>query len=144
MARAGSGCVVSVMRRTLDHLAICRDHAAGRAGHNGAMSGDDELERLLREVDATLSGSTSPAASSPARREAPSTPATGSRWGRALRTGLVAGVVAGVLVGGVTLLFSWLPLVDHPFASGASAFLGAFGTGAVLGASRRGGQDPTP
>jgi hypothetical protein len=109
------------------------------------MSGDDELERLLREVDASLSGSSS-GASTPARR-AESAPASRSgsgsdaaersRTGRALRTGLVAGVVSGAVVGTGTFLLAWLPFIDNPISSAMGAFVGAFGTGAVLSFSRR-------
>ena len=93
------------------------------------MSGDDELERLLRDVDSTLSGGAKP----PAAR-APSTAAsTGStdavprgRAGSAVRTGLVAGAVCGAGVGVLTFVFAWLPFVENPVSSGMGAFVGAF------------------
>jgi F0F1-type ATP synthase assembly protein I len=108
------------------------------------MSGDDELDRLLREVDASLAGS-SGGASTPAKRQdaAPATRSSadaaqgGSRTGRALRTGLVAGVVSGAVVGTGTFLLAWLPLIDNPISSAMGAFVGAFGTGAVLSFTRR-------
>jgi hypothetical protein len=54
-----------------------------------------------------------------------------------VRTGGIAGLVCGAGVFGLTFLFQWLPLVDHPVSSGAGAFVGAFLTGAFL--SVRGG-----
>jgi hypothetical protein len=95
------------------------------------VSGDDELERLLREVDATLSGKPAPVAARggvPARTDEPQT----GRGGRALRTGLVAGAVCGAGVGTMTFLFAWLPFIDNPVSSGMGAFVGAFLTGSVL------------
>jgi hypothetical protein len=105
------------------------------------MSGDDELERLLREVDATLTGPAKVPATQGAASPA-TTPTTGSppaRRGRVatgLRTGAVAGVVCGAGVGATTFFLSWLPLIDNPLSSGMGAFVGAFLTGAVLGARR--------
>lgn len=102
------------------------------------MSGDDELERLLREVDASLSGTpaTAPVPAAASQEVAASGAAPG-RWGRSLRTGLVAGVVCGAVVGTGTFLLGLLPLVDNPFSSAAGAFIGAFLTGAALTAVRR-------
>ena len=99
------------------------------------MASDDELERLLREVDASLSGSSS----APKREVAQASPEAASpgRVGRALRTGAVAGVVSGAVVGTATFLLAWLPFIDNPVSSAMGAFVGAFGTGAVLSATRR-------
>lgn len=106
------------------------------------MADDDELERLLREVEASLSPGAPSAASKQgsaaaggqvAKRE----PEPRGRVGTAVRTGGVAGLVCGAGVFGLTFLFQWLPLVDHPVSSGAGAFVGAFLTGAFL--SVRGG-----
>lgn len=100
------------------------------------MSGDDDIEKLLREVDALSgAGSTKPAAGVPATRGSTDAQAPG-RAGRALRTGLVSGVVCGLGVGTATFLLQWLPFVDNPFSSAAGAFVGAFATGAVLTATR--------
>jgi len=104
------------------------------------MSNDDELERLLREVDASLSGATSGAVA-PKRGEVATTPASStqrSRPGIALRTGAVAGGVCGVGVFVGATLLSWLPGDQAAFQSGIGAFVGAFVTGAVL--SLRGGR----
>ena len=100
--------------------------------HDGAMS-DDDIERLLREVDATMAGK--PAASTPSNL-----PATTGKSGDAasgsgrspVRTGLLAGAVSGVGVGTVTFMFSWLPFIGNPAAAGMGAFVGAFLTGTVL------------
>jgi len=103
------------------------------------MSNDDELERLLREVDASLSGATSGAVA-PKRGEVATT-ASSTRRSRpavALRTGAVAGGVCGVGVFVGATLLSWLPGDQAAFQSGIGAFLGAFVTGAVL--SLRGGR----
>ncbi len=102
------------------------------------MSNDDELERLLREVDASLAGGK---AAAPAGRElakAPSAPAQHGRVGGALRTGAVAGVVCGAGVTVATWLFSWLPFDQAPLNAGGGAFVGAFLTGAVLSFRGRG------
>lgn len=109
------------------------------------MSGDDELERLLREVDASLSGSAKPPAQTPAAR-AQSTPggpagtsgevAPRGRLTTGLRTGVVAGAVCGLGVGTVTFFLQWLPFIDNPVSSAGGAFVGAFLTGAVLGARK--------
>jgi hypothetical protein len=105
------------------------------------MSNDDELERLLREVDASLSGATSGAVA-PKRGEVATTPPASStqrsRPGIALRTGAVAGGVCGVGVFVGATLLSWLPGDQAAFQSGIGAFVGAFVTGAVL--SMRGGR----
>jgi len=100
--------------------------------HDGAMS-DDDIERLLREVEATTAGK--PTGSSPANL--PATTAKSGDEARAsgrspVRTGLVAGAVSGVGVGAVTFLFAWLPFIGHPAASGMGAFVGAFLTGTWL------------
>jgi hypothetical protein len=107
------------------------------------MSGDDELERLLREVDATLSGpAKAPATQGSAGTSPATTPGAGSppaergRIATGLRTGVIAGTVCGAGVGAVTLVLSWLPLIDNPVSSGMGAFVGAFLTGTVLGARR--------
>ena len=98
------------------------------------MSGDDEIERLLREVDAMSSGKQ---AQPPATRSPGSTaPADGGGLSP-VATGLVAGVVCGVGVGTTTFLLSWLPLIDNPVSSAGGAFVGAFLTGTVLSCRRR-------
>jgi hypothetical protein len=106
------------------------------------MSGDDELERLLREVDASLAGpSKVPATQGPSQVPA-STQSGGAdaaprgRVATGLRTGVIAGAVCGAGVGTLTFFFAWLPFVENPVSSGMGAFVGAFLTGTVLGARR--------
>ena len=107
------------------------------------MSDDDEIERLLREIDGNLAGGTPPPkrgevvspAQSPARS---ATPAQRGRIGGALRTGAVAGAVCGVGVSVVTFLISWLPFDQSPMNAGGGAFVGAFLTGTVLSLRGRG------
>jgi len=103
------------------------------------MSNDDELERLLREVDASLSGATSGAVA-PKSGEVARTgsPTQRSRPALAVRTGAIAGAVCGVGVFVGTTLLSWLPGDQAAVQSGMGAFVGAFLTGAVL--SLRGGR----
>jgi len=105
------------------------------------MSNDDELERLLREVDASLSAGSAASTGKGgevARRPAADAPATRSRTGGALRTGTIAGAVCGVGVFVGTTLISWLPGDQAAFQSGVGAFVGAFVTGAFLSLRRRG------
>lgn len=99
------------------------------------MSGDDEIERLLREVDAMNSGKK---AQPPARTDQ-SGAAPADDGLSPVGTGLVAGVVSGVVVGGATLLFWLVPFVPgpNPVSVGAGAFVGAFLTGTVLSWRRR-------
>jgi hypothetical protein len=101
---------------------------------------DDDLERLLREVDASLSGGATPSAppNLPAKkgdrspRSTESDSGSGSRLSRATGAGVVAGATTGVVVFLVVFLFQWLPLVGHPFAAALGAFLAAFFTAAYL------------
>ena len=107
------------------------------------MSSDDELERLLREVDASLAGpskvpATQGSAQVPATTAASGTAETAPRGRVAtgLRTGVIAGAVCGAGVGTLTFFFAWLPFIENPISSGMGAFVGAFLTGAVLGSRR--------
>lgn len=97
------------------------------------MSGDDEIERLLREVDAMNTGTSK----TPAPRPTGSAPAKDDGGLSPVGTGLVAGVVCGAGVGTFTFLFQWLPLIDNPVSSAGGAFVGAFLTGTVLAWRRR-------
>jgi hypothetical protein len=115
------------------------------SGHDGRVA-DDDLDRLLREVDASLSGSAPKpsGASSPAVRPS-TTPASkgggdvvpAGRFGSAVRTGGISAAVCGVGVFGATFFLQWLPVIDNPVSSGLGAALGAFLTGASLGFRRR-------
>jgi hypothetical protein len=99
------------------------------------VSNDDELDRLLREVNASLTGvagASPPASSGQVAKATSSDPAPRGRVGSAARTGLVAGGVCGIGVGAVTFVLSWLPFIDNPVSSGLGAFAGAFLTGTAL------------
>jgi hypothetical protein len=100
------------------------------------MSGDDELDRLLREVEAATSGTPAKRPESAPAPKASAEAAAPGRWGRALRTGVISGAVCGVVVGTGTFLLAWLPFIDNPISSAAGAFVGAFATGATLTAAR--------
>jgi hypothetical protein len=97
------------------------------------MSNDDEIERLLAEIDGAAAGG-APAAKrgEVAKQAAAGVPGERGRVGGALRTGVVAGAVCGAGVAVVTFLISWLPFDQSPVNAGAGAFVGAFLTGAVL------------
>ena len=99
------------------------------------MSGDDDIEKLLAEINAGPGGGKR--SKEVAVRGSDAAPAPG-RAVRALRTGLISGVVCGAGVGAATFLLQWLPLIDNPWSSGAGAFIGAFLTGATLSATRKG------
>jgi Mg/Co/Ni transporter MgtE len=101
------------------------------------MSDDDDIEKLLREIDSSGSGGRSKKDNLPATRDS-SDAASPGRAARALRTGLVSGVVCGAGVGVVTFFLQWLPVIDNPVSSGLGAFVGAFLTGATLTATRKG------
>ena len=107
------------------------------------MSDNEEIERLLREIDGNLGGGT-PAPkrgeiATPAQStDQSATPAGRGRIGGALRTGVVAGAVCGVGVSVVTFLISWLPFDQSPMNAGGGAFVGAFLTGTVLSLRSKG------
>jgi len=102
----------------------------------GGMSGDDDIERLLAEIDGNLAGSAAKPSSTgggavqPAAK--PAAPAQRGRADAALRTGGIAAAVSGVAVFGATFFLQWLPIIDNPVSSGLGAAVGAFCTGAVL------------
>jgi hypothetical protein len=108
------------------------------------MSDDDELERLLREVDSTLSGKPAPrsgrSSSAVSKPSSDDAVAPRGRFAGGVRTGTIAGVVCGGVVTVATFMFQWLPIVENPVSSGLGAFVGAFATGLALTAARRGGS----
>jgi len=139
------------VRRLRPDVDIASDYApfpyltAADARHDGPVA-DDDLDRLLREVDASLSGSAPKpsGASSPAVRpsSAPASKGGGdvvpaSRVASAVRTGGISAAVCGIGVFGATFFLQWLPVIDNPVSSGLGAALGAFLTGATLGFRRR-------
>ena len=103
------------------------------------MSDEDEIERLLREIDGSGGGGTpAPKRGEVATPAQSAAPAERGRIGGALRTGAVAGAVCGVGVSVATFLISWLPFDQSPINAGGGAFVGAFLTGAVLSMRGRG------
>jgi hypothetical protein len=103
------------------------------------MSNDDEIERLLAEIEGAGAGATpAPQRGEVAKQSSAGTTPGRGRVGGALRTGAVAGAVCGVGVSVATFLISWLPLDQSPVNAGAGAFVGAFLTGAVLSLRGRG------
>ena len=104
--------------------------------HTGVMA-DDDIERLLREVNALNSGATNssspqvPATSSPkpaAKKEASS---AGGRLAFAVGSGVIVGAL-GAAVGAVLVL---LPFVG-PITTGVGAAFGAFVTALIAGPPR--------
>lgn len=80
------------------------------------MSNDDEIERLLREVEGVTSGKP---AQPPAKRQESAPATTGGRGG----TGVVLAISA--VIGIVGLLLGFLPLVPDLWL-GLAAFLGSW------------------
>ena len=108
------------------------------AGDDGCMAGsDDEIEKLLREVDGALGGKPSaPQGQAPSSRAAAQEPAS-TAAGRFERALLPAVAVGAICAAPVWVVFSILP-----FVSGMSGSLGAFVAGfsvSLVGRVRRGG-----
>jgi len=109
------------------------------------MSSDDDIERLLREVESTMSGQgAKPAAQSgemaksTSNAKANATDEVAARpGGTTLRTAVVAAIVCGLGVFGFTFFFQWLPIIDNPISSGLGAGVGAFLTALALGVINR-------
>jgi hypothetical protein len=106
-----------------------------------ASKEDDDLARLLREVEAATSGIPAKPAELPAvagdrSPEARSGEAPGGRFARALRTGVIAGGVGAVVVFLFVFLLQWLPLIDNPLSSAMGAFVGGFIAGFYFGLRR--------
>jgi hypothetical protein len=95
-----------------------------------ASSEDDDLERLLREVEAATSGVPAQRSDVPAttgKRDAARPGETeGGRFARAVRGGLVAGGIGAAVVFVFVFLLQWLPLIDNPLSSAMGAFVGGF------------------
>ena len=110
----------------------------GVAGDDGPMAGsDDEIEKLLREVDGALGGKPSaPQERASSDRAAPAGGST-SLSGRFEQALLPAVAVGAICAAPVWVVFSILP-----FVSGMSGSLGAFVAGfsvSLVGRVRRGG-----
>lgn len=95
-------------------------------GHNAGMA-EDEIERLLREVNATSATPPSSGASAgvPATRSGAEVAKADGKPGGRLAFGVVAGVVMG---GGAWLLgvfTPWTDALDMGFAAAGAAFLTA-------------------
>jgi hypothetical protein len=105
------------------------------------MSQNDDIERLLREVDASLTGATSARPSggtvAPRSSGSVSTPEAAASSGGVLPKAVVAAVVCGGGVFVATFFLQWLPLIDNPLSSGLGAAVGAFFTALVVGRRRR-------
>ena len=105
-----------------------------------AGSDDDDLDRLLREVDAMASGKPAPAAGKAAA--VPSGAAAAHHddkksMAEIARTGVVAGALSGVVIGTLVFLLQWLPFIGHPISSAMAAFGGAFFTAVFFGFRNR-------
>jgi hypothetical protein len=99
-------------------------------GHNGRMA-DDEIERLLREIDASKPGVSAqpparPASADPARQEAAAK--SGGRLA-------FAGLAAAVMGGGAFVFAIFTPWTDA-FDMGLAGAVAAFLTGFVAGPPR--------
>jgi len=105
------------------------------------MSQNDDIEKLLRDVDANLgkaSASKPTGSVSPRTRSDVSSNSSPTGGIGALPKAVIAAVVCGGVVFTATLFLQWLPLVDNPVSSGLGAAVGAFFTALVLG--RRSGK----
>lgn len=93
----------------------------------GMAAPDDDLERLLREVDASLSAAPAKPSGVPATTGG-ATPArqqgeqAGGRFAVAVRAGLIGGAITGGLV---FLIFMLAPFVGA-WGPGVGAFVGGF------------------
>jgi len=97
-------------------------------GHNGRMA-DDDIERLLRELNATSSGTPSPSKDvAPRSGEVEQTSGSGGRLAFSVVAAGVMGV--GAFVFGV--FTPWTGALDMAFAGAGAAFL----TGLIAGPPR--------
>ena len=104
------------------------------------MAGDEELERLLREVDASLAGKPSGAvekSTGSQGKQVAKQDAQRGRLGTAARGALAAGAVVGVVLWAVAFFFSWLPGDQNPLSTGLGAFAGGFLTTFWFGLRRK-------
>jgi hypothetical protein len=101
------------------------------------MGDNDEIDRLLREVDASLTGAASAPSSrgqvAPRTSSEVSTSEAASTGVGPLPKAVIAAAVCGGVVFTATFFLQWLPLIDNPVSSGLGAALGAFFTALVFG-----------
>lgn len=103
------------------------------------MSNNDDIERLLREVDSSLTGAASASSRgqvAPRTSSSVSTPDAASTGVGPLPKAVIAAAVCGGVVFTATFFLQWLPLIDNPVSSGLGAAVGAFCTALVFGRRR--------
>ncbi len=88
---------------------------------------DDDIERLLREVEATTSGAPAPQGREVSRRQQDAVARRsgeehGGRFAAAVRAGLIGGAITGVIV---FVIFMLTPFVGA-WGPGVGAFVGGF------------------
>ena len=88
---------------------------------DGRMSDNDDIERLLREIDAT---SNPPSAQPPARRQE-SSPATSEKTSKGAGTGVAVAAVIGVVGLVLGTILGFLPYING-ISLGLGGFLGAY------------------
>ena len=103
---------------------------ATEVGHNGDMA-DDEIERLLREIDATKPGVPAPP---PAKRESAEPARQDDEAGGSGRLAFAG--LAGVLMGGGAFVFGIFTPWTDAFDMGLAGAFAAFVTGFVAGPPR--------
>jgi hypothetical protein len=91
---------------------------------------DDEIERLLREIDAANTSASTPA--TPAKKPAEVAPAEGSSGGGRVAFAVGAAAVTGVGAWLFGVFTPWTDALDMGFAAATAAFL----TGLVAGPPR--------
>lgn len=103
------------------------DKSAGPGApcHAGGMAGDDDIEKLLREIDASNAGGSSSGAVTPAPKSSPpaTTDSGDSPFVAGLKAGLIGGAVSAALV---FVIFLILPFIGASWQSTLGAFVAGF------------------